>query len=107
MRSRAVERGLVPTIWPLGDLTPARIRDGRLDVQDGVGGRARCSDPVCDSPFHWSHAYHITPYSHTQGTSVENNRPVCEADNLWRGNDIANETELARARVRRLIETAA
>jgi len=53
------------------------------------------------------HAYHITPYSHTQDTSVENNRPVCEADNLWLGNDIANESELARARVRRLIETAA
>jgi hypothetical protein len=46
------------------------------------------SNPVCDAPFHWLHGDHITPYSHTQDTSVQNNRPVCEADNLWRSNNI-------------------
>ena len=48
----------------------------------------KCSNPVCDSPFHWLHADHVTPYSHTKDTSINNTRPVCEPDNLWRGNDV-------------------
>ena len=58
------------------------MRDISLITTNG-----KCANPVCDSPFHWLHGDHITPYSHTQDTSVENTRPVCEGDNLWRGND--------------------
>ena len=59
------------------------MRDISLITTNG-----KCANPVCDSPFHWLHGDHITPYSHTQETSVKNTRPLCEGDNLWRGNDI-------------------
>lgn len=54
-----------------------------------IGTNGKCANPVCDSPFHWLHGDHITPYSHTQDTSLENTRPLCEGDNLWRGDDIS------------------
>ena len=63
-----------------------RIPDWMRDITL-VTTNGKCANPVCDSPFHWLHGDHITPYSHTQDTSVENTRPVCEGDNLWRGND--------------------
>ena len=58
------------------------MRDITLVTTNG-----KCANPVCDSPFHWLHGDHYTPYSHTQDTSVKNTRPVCEGDNLWRSND--------------------
>lgn len=64
-----------------------RIPDWMRDISL-ITTNGKCANPVCDSPFHWLHGDHITPYSHTQDTSVENTRPLCEGDNLWRGNDI-------------------
>lgn len=64
-----------------------KIPDWMKDISL-ITTNGKCANPVCDSPFHWLHGDHITPYSHTQDTSVENTRPVCEGDNLWRGNDI-------------------
>lgn len=52
-----------------------------------VATNGKCSNPVCDAPFSWLHADHITPHSHTQNTSVKNTRPLCEPDNLWRNNN--------------------
>ena len=52
-----------------------------------VTSNGKCANPVCDAPFAWLHGDHITPWSHTQDTSVANTRPVCEPDNGWRGND--------------------
>ena len=52
-----------------------------------VTSNGKCSNLICDAPFAWLHGDHITPYSHTRDTSVANTRPVCEADNGWRGND--------------------
>ena len=52
-----------------------------------ITSNGKCANPVCDAPFTWLHGDHITPYSHTQDTSVQNTRPVCEPDNGWRGND--------------------
>lgn len=53
-----------------------------------IATNGKCSNPICDAPFHWLHADHIVPYSHTQDTSLPNSRPFCEPENLWRGNDI-------------------
>lgn len=61
---------------------PDWMRDATLIATNG-----KCSNPVCDAPFDWLHADHITPYSHDQTTSLEDTRPLCEPDNLWRGND--------------------
>lgn len=61
---------------------PDWMRDVTLITTNG-----KCSNPVCDAPFQWLHADHITPYSHTQTTTLHDTRPLCEADNLWRGND--------------------
>ncbi len=61
---------------------PDWIKDIGLITSNG-----KCSNPVCDAPFAWLHGDHITPYSHTQDTSVANSRPLCEPDNQWRGND--------------------
>ena len=115
-----------------------RIPDWMRDITL-VTTNGKCANPVCDSPFHWLHGDHITPYSHTQDTSVNNTRPVCEGDNLWRGNDttrgiwptrtpnwdeddigwaepelneytdeeITDQIEAARSRIRRLVDTAA
>lgn len=63
-----------------------RIPDWMRDITL-VTTNGKCANPVCDSPFHWLHGDHYTPYSHTQDTSVKNTRPVCEGDNLWRSND--------------------
>ena len=52
-----------------------------------VTSNGKCSNPICDAPFAWLRGDHITPYSYTRDTSVPNTRPVCEADNGWRGND--------------------
>ncbi len=49
----------------------------------------KCSNPVCDAPFHWLQGDHIVPYSHTQDTSVFNTRDACGGDNGWRGNDLS------------------
>lgn len=57
-----------------------RIPDWMRDISL-ITTNGKCANPVCDSPFHWLHGDHITPYSHTQDTSVRNNRPVCEGDN--------------------------
>ncbi len=46
-----------------------------------------CSNPVCDAPFHWLHADHIDPYSVSQDTSLANGQMLCEAENLWKGDD--------------------
>lgn len=109
---------------------PEWMRDISLIASNG-----KCANPVCDSPFHWLHGDHITPYSHTQDTSVANTRDVCEMDNGWRGNDVtrgvwpttidwtedvdvdedfdvdedelADEVVLARQRVRELMRSAA
>ncbi|MBT8241044.1 MAG: DUF222 domain-containing protein [Acidimicrobiales bacterium] len=108
---------------------PDWMRDISLIASNG-----KCANPVCDSPFHWLHGDHITPYSHTQDTSVANTRDLCEMDNGWRGNDvtrgvwpasidwtdadepdefdpdeeqIADEVALARARVRKIFNSAA
>ncbi|MDW3176678.1 MAG: DUF222 domain-containing protein [Acidimicrobiia bacterium] len=72
-----------------------RIPDWMRDITL-VSTNGKCANPVCDSPFHWLHADHITPYSHTGDTSVENTRPVCEGDNLWRSNDTTRGTWPAR-----------
>ena len=111
---------------------PDWMRDISLIASNG-----KCANPVCDSPFHWLHGDHITPYSHTQDTSVANTRNLCEMDNGWRGNDltrgvwatsvdwteevdgdevdefdldedeVAEEVRLARARARKLSRSAA
>lgn len=52
-----------------------------------IATNGKCANPVCDAPMQWMHGDHITPHSHTQDTSVKNTRPVCEADNLWRGSN--------------------
>jgi len=62
---------------------PDWMRDLALIATNG-----KCANPVCDAPFDWLHADHITPYSHSHDTSVKNIRPLCEADNGWRGNDV-------------------
>ncbi len=61
---------------------PKWMLEAQLVVTNG-----RCSNPVCGAPFHWLQADHITPYSHTEDTSVENTRPYCEPENLWKGSD--------------------
>ncbi len=61
---------------------PKWMMEAQLVVTNG-----RCSNPVCDAPFAWLHADHITPHSYTQDTSVENTRPYCGPENLWKGND--------------------
>ena len=62
---------------------PDWMRDLSLITTNG-----RCANPVCDSPFHWLHGDHITPYSHTKDTSVENTQILCGGDNGWKGDDI-------------------
>ena len=54
-----------------------------------ITSNGKCANPVCDAPFAWLHGDHITPYSHTQDTSVINTRGLCEPDNQWRGNDMS------------------
>ncbi len=61
---------------------PEWMKDIALITSNG-----KCSNPICDAPFAWLHGDHITPYSHTQDTSVPNTRPLCEPENSWRGND--------------------
>jgi hypothetical protein len=113
-------------------LDSRRIPDWMRDISL-ITTNGKCSNPVCDSPFHWLHGDHITPYSHTQDTSVQNTRPLCEGDNLWRGNDttrgiwavdeldqdddwddeeytdaeIAQQVEAARSRIRKLVDAVA
>ena len=88
-----------------------------------------CANPVCDAPFHWLHADHITPHSHSEDTSLDNGQMLCEPENLWKGDDptrarferpiaesagpdqvesedpqeVLELTELAKERVRRLL----
>lgn len=69
-------------------LDSRRIPEWMRDISL-ISTNGKCANPVCDSPFHWLHGDHITPYSHTQDTSVENTRPLCEGDNLWRGDDVS------------------
>ena len=64
-----------------------RIPDWMRDVTL-VTTNGKCSNPVCDAPFGWLHADHVTPYSHTHSTKLDETRPMCEGDNLWRGNDV-------------------
>lgn len=104
---------------------PDWMRDATLITTNG-----KCSNPVCDAPFEWLHADHITPYSHTHTTRLDDTRPLCEPDNLWRSNDLtrgnwapdpspateedldfdeyteANIIELAQTRIRRLYKSA-
>ena len=67
--------------------TTRRIPDWMRDVAL-VSSNGKCANPVCDAPFSWLHADHITPYSHDGQTSVEDTRMLCEPDNLWRSDDI-------------------
>ena len=61
---------------------PDWMRDATLVTTNGM-----CSNPVCDAPFEWLHSDHVIPYSHNHTTHLDNTRPLCEGDNLWRGND--------------------
>jgi hypothetical protein len=109
---------------------PDWMRDISLAATNG-----KCANPVCDAPFHWLHGDHIVPYSHTQDTSVINNRDLCGADNGWRSDDVtrgmwasyidnvdwsagddledndlivaAEEVAIAQARIQRLIDASA
>ena len=72
---------------PINTSSDARkIPDWMIETQL-IATNGKCSNPVCDAPFWWMHADHIVPHSHSQDTSLKNTRPLCEPDNLWRGND--------------------
>lgn len=61
---------------------PDWMQDASLIATNG-----KCTNPVCDAPFDWLHGDHIQPFSNSQETRLDESRPLCEGDNLWRGND--------------------
>jgi len=97
---------------------PQWMRDIHAITTNGL-----CATPMCDAPFHWLQGDHVTPFSLTNDTRLDDTQNLCGPENLWKTDDPdrcqpprpestpgeppvgrIEEMRHARARVRRLLD---